>query len=312
MAVMITGGSGLLGSWLAREFSANGEEVISLDTVHKEFDYLNGISGRVSFVRASVLDFPRLVQVCRQYGGRISGVIHTVALMAGPSFVENPHEGVSLNIQGSLNMLELCRIFEIEKYLYVSSGAVYGEVDRDAAEDTHHMHPGDLYGASKAAAELIGEQYANHYGIDYRCVRPYFFFGPGRLPSEQTHLFKNLLGPLQGLRDLRLEKGADQKLGFTYVKDVSRGTYLLYTAAAPRHRTVNIASDEAVAFTEMVRLAKQFSSRPTEVYLGPGKLLPRGELLDISVARRELGFEPEYGVERAMKEYAEWVRKNAP
>jgi nucleoside-diphosphate-sugar epimerase len=310
MAVLISGGYGLLGSWLTYEFTTHGQEVIVLDVVRKNLDYLEELDERITYVEANVLDFPRLVEIFTKYRDKISGIIHTIAVMATPSFWRDPHRSLNLNIMGTVNTLEIARLFHIDKYLYVSSGAVYGELEENAHEEKHSPHPSDLYGASKASAEFIGQQYANHYNIDYRCVRPYFFFGPGKVPSEQPFLFKNLLGPLEGLEGLHLEKGADQKLGFTYVKDVAHGTYLLYNAKDPRHHTMNIASEEAVSFLEIVRLARIYSDTPTDVQIGPGKLFPRGETLDISIAKEEFDFSPSYGIEDAMKEYAEWIRKN--
>jgi nucleoside-diphosphate-sugar epimerase len=215
-----------------------------------------------------------------------------------------------MNVMGTVNLLEAARIFDVKKFLNVSSGAVYGEVDESANELRHPMNPTDLYGASKAAAEHIGRQYANHYGIDWRCARPYFFFGPGKFPSEQPFLFKNLLGPLEGLDGLRLEKGTDQRLGFTYVKDTARGVALLYRADSLRHTTMNFSSEVPVSFSDMVRLAQKYSAKPTEVKMGPGKLFRRGETLDISLAKEELGFRPRYGVEEGMREYADWIGRN--
>ncbi len=310
MAVLITGGYGLLGSWLGYEFASEGEEVIIVDVVKPELDYLEAVKDNIVYEHASVLDFPRLVEIGNRYRGRIGGIIHTVAAMATPLFWAQPHQSINVNIMGTVNVLELTRLFGIKKFLFVSSGAVYGKLDENAHEISHYMRPGDLYGASKASAELLGQQYENHYGIDFRCARPYFFFGPGKFPSETPFLFKNLLGPLEGLKGLRLESGADQKLGFTYVKDTALGTYLLYRSERPHHKTVNISSEVPVPFTEIVRLAKKYSDRPTDVHVGPGKLFPRCETLDISIAGEELGFRPRYSVEEGIKEYAEWIQKN--
>ncbi len=310
MAVLITGGYGLLGSWLVYEFAHRGEEVIALDVVQKRFDYLGGLEGKVVYEYASVLDFSRMVNVFERNRNRIEGIIHTVAAMATPDFWAIPHGSINLNIMGTANLLELARLYNIKKFVYISSGAVYGEFNGKAHELNNFPRPSDLYGASKASAELLGQQYENHYGIDYRCIRPYFFFGPGKFPSEQTFLFRNLLGPLEGLAGLRLEKGADQSLGFTYVRDTARGTHLLYEARNPVQKTVNIASEDPVTFPEVVRLAQKYSPTPTEVVLGPGKLFPRGETLDVSIAKKELGFRQLYGIEEAMKEYAEWIQRN--
>lgn len=310
MAVLITGGYGQLGSWLAYQFASRGKEVIALDTVDKDLDYLKEAKGRITFIQADVLNFSKLVEIFIQYKDKIEGVIHTVAITADPSFYGDPYHGLDLNLRGTINMLELARLFKIKKLLYVSSGAVYGEAKDRPGELTHPLHPADLYGASKAASELIGKQYENHFGLDFRITRPYFFFGPGRLPSEQTQLFKSLLGPLESLPNLKLEKGAEQRLGFTYVEDIAWGTYLLYQAENPKYKTVNICSEEPVSFLEMVRLAQKYSDKPTPVKIGPGKLFSRGETLDISIAKKELGFHPRYSVEEGMKEYARWVRGN--
>jgi nucleoside-diphosphate-sugar epimerase len=308
MAVLITGGYGQLGSWLASEFAKAGEEVLILDVVKRRIDYLEEVENRIEFVPASVLDFPRLVAAFMDRP--VDGIVHTAAIMATPEFWGNPHASLSMNVMGTVNLLEAARLCGIRKFLFVSSGAVYGEVEGNPSELATPMNPSDLYGASKAAAEQIGRQYSNHYGVDWRCARPYFFFGPGKFPSEQPFLFKNLLGPLEGIQGLRLEKGADQRLGFTSVRDTARGVHLLYTAEALRHDTYNFASEVPVFFTDLARLAQKYSRRPTEVRIGPGKLFRRGETLDISLAREELGFEPRQGVEDVMREYAEWIEKN--
>jgi len=309
MAVLITGGYGLLGSWVARDLAEQGHDVILLDVVKRDLNYLEPVAKMVRFVGASIMDLPRLTELFREQEGKIDGIIHTVAVMATPEYWSNPHAGTDINIMGTVNMLEMARLFGVVKFLYVSSGAVYGVFTGRAHEERNPPQPGDLYGASKAGAEMIGRQYEHHYRIDFRCVRPYFFFGPGKLPSELPHLFTMLLGPLESLTGLKLEKGSEQRLGFTYVKDTAKGTSLLYTAVEPKHKTYNIASEEPVSFQQMVALARKYSPRPTAVDMGPGIFFPRGETLDIALAREELGFEPEYSVEEGMKEYAEWISR---
>ncbi|MFQ6066237.1 MAG: NAD-dependent epimerase/dehydratase family protein [bacterium] len=310
MAVFITGGYGQLGSWLSYRFAEEGKEVIVLDVVDKNLDYLKKVKDKIRFICASVLDFAKLTEVFIRYQEKIEGIIHTVAVTADPALWGNPHQGLAVNLTGTINMLELARLFKIKKFVFASSGAVYGKVRDNPSELTHSLHPSDLYGASKAAAELIGQQYENHFGLDFRSARLYFFFGPGRLPSQQTQLFKTLLGPLEGLPNLKLEKGADQKLGFTYVKDAAYGTYLLYKSRSLQHKSINISSERPISFLEMISLAQKYSDKPTQVQIGPGKLFPRGETLDISLAKEELGFSPQYTVEEGMREYARWVKKN--
>jgi len=79
MAVLITGGYGQLGSWLAYQFASQGKEVIALDTIDKNLDYLKKVKSKITFVRADVLNFSKLVEIFIQYKDKIEGVIHTVA-----------------------------------------------------------------------------------------------------------------------------------------------------------------------------------------------------------------------------------------
>lgn len=310
MATLITGGYGLLGSWLAYQFAKEGEQVMIVDTRKRELDYLSQVEEKITFIPADLLNLPKLTEIFAQNKDKIEGIIHTVSLMPSPYFKANPYTAVRVNVGGTVNMLEMSRIFEVKKFLYISSGAVYGEVKDRPSETVHPLNPSDFYGATKASCEMIGRQYEENYGLDFRSARPYFFFGPGRLPSEQTHLFKRLLGPLEGLKGLELEKGTEQRLGFTYIKDIALGCYLLYQKEYLTHKAVNIATDKVTSFPDMVSLAQKYSDTPSEVNIGPGKYLPRGETLDISIAKKELGFEPQYSAQEGMREYAEWVRKN--
>lgn len=306
--VLITGGSGLLGSWVTYYLVEREKPVIVFDLQRREQEYLKDRKDCIVFFRGSVLEWSHLVALFREFP-EIEGIIHTPAVMASPRYWNDPYPSTLLNVVGTLNLLECARLFGVPKFLYVSSGAVYGETRDNPGELTHPVNPSDLYGASKASGEYLALQYGNHYGIDVRIVRPYFFFGPGLLPSEMTPVFRTLLGSLEGLDDLVLERGRDQRLGFTYVKDTAWGTVLVYERDNPPHRIYNIATSEVTSFPDLARLAQKYSDIPKEVHLGPGKLFPRGETLDSTLAREELGFVPRYRMEEAVAEYAVWVKE---
>ena len=106
-----------------------------------------------------------------------------------------------------------------------------------------------------------------------------------------------------------MEKGADQKLDFTYIEDAARGTAMLYQAKAVKHSIYNIATGVPTSVGRVAELAQQYSSFAVKVELGPGELMQRCEALDISRARTELGFEPKYSVEEGIKKYAGWMKE---
>jgi len=308
MAVFITGGHGHIASWTAYLLAKEKTEVIIYDTNPIAPDYLGEVSTKVRFIRGDVMDLPALTGVFQQYKDEIDGLIHTVAVM-GEFVQKNPHGNVILNIGGLLNVLEMARIFGIKKVLYTSTGAVYGAAEGTASEDKNPPNPADLYGATKVSCEYLGSQYESNFGIDFRICRIYFVYGPGKLPSRFINLYKVAFGALEGLEGLKLEKGADQKLDFTYVEDVARGVVLLYNARDLKHKIFNIATGVGNSVGKVAELAHKYTHFPVEVEIGPGRLMPRCEALDISRAVQELGYQPCYGLEEGVRLYADWLGK---
>jgi nucleoside-diphosphate-sugar epimerase len=308
MAVFITGGHGHIASWAAHFLARKGEHVVLYDINPVTPDYLNDVSKNITFIKGDVMDFPRLTDVFKQYKGEIDGIIHTVGIM-GEIVLENPHRNVQLNIGGTHNILEIARLFEIPKVVYTSTGAVYGAVAGTVSEDQYPPNPSDLYGSTKASCEFLGLQYASAFGFDFRISRVYFCYGPGKLPSRFIRLYRLAFGALEGLEDLKMDKGADQKLDFTYIEDAGRGTALLYLAKNLNHNIFNVATGVPNSVGKVAELAQKYSPFSVRVELGPGKLMQRCEALDISRAKEELGFEPRYSLEEGIRHYADWMKK---
>ena len=206
-------------------------------------------------------------------------------------------------------MLEIARLFDIPKVVYTSTGAVYGALPGIATEKAHQPNPADLYAATKVSCEFLGRQYANTFGIDFRISRIYFCYGPGKLPSNFIRLYQLAFGALEGLLDLRTDKGSDQKLDFVYIEDAARGTALVYQAEKPKHSVFNIATGISTSMGDVVKLSQKYSRFNVDVELGPGKLMQRCEALDISRAREVLGYEPKFNLEEGIQRYADWLYK---
>jgi nucleoside-diphosphate-sugar epimerase len=205
-------------------------------------------------------------------------------------------------------MLEIARQFEIPKIVYTSTGAVYGAVNGIVSEDRYLPNPCDLYGSTKAASEFLGQQYANAFGLDFRISRVYFCYGPGKLPSRFIRIYQLAFGALEGLEGLTMDKGADQKLDFTYIEDAARGTAMLYQAKSPKHSVYNIATGVPTSVGKVAQVAQTFSPFKVKVKMGPGELMQRAHALDIGRAKKELGFEPRYDIDTGIKKYAAWMK----
>ena len=305
MAVFVTG-CGLIGYWIVKGLIAQGEDVILYDIRPPKI--VEQDLQKITFIKGDILDYPRLVEVFQKYGSRINGIIHTVGIIAGSQFIENPYRNATINIIGTLNVLELARVFKIKKIVYTSTCGVYGGGEGPFIESKTPINPTDLYTASKASSELLGFQYMNHWKIDFRCARLYFVYGPPALPSSRSLVIKVLFGPLEGLDNLKLDSGADQQIDFIYAKDAMKAVLLIYNEANPTSRIFNIGGGKAYKLSEVVSIVKKYSSAAS-IEIGPGYLFPpRGSNVDISLAKEKLGYEPEYTLEEGISEYAEWLK----
>jgi nucleoside-diphosphate-sugar epimerase len=209
---------------------------------------------------------------------------------------------------GTVDMLEAARIFGVDKFVYISSGAVYGPRE-DTPSESDPMAPGDLYGAAKASAEFFGLQYGNEFGVDFRSVRVYFAYGPGRLPSELYPLYNAVFGCLEGRTEIELSAGADQAIDFTYVRDIARAVVLVHDAPKLKHRQYNATSGVCHRLPELIERVSRIAGKPVSMKIGPGKIMPRGPSLDSSRLREELGFAPEYDLDKGVNEYLDWIRQ---
>jgi nucleoside-diphosphate-sugar epimerase len=307
MAVFITGGHGHIGSWAAKHLAAEGQDVILFDTNPRAPDCLQGLEKRITFIRGSVLVFPQLTEAINRHRDAIDGVLHTVGVM-GEMVLANPYANVQLNLTGTHNVLEAVRQFEVPKYVFTSTGAVYGEVPGVVAEGDHLPNPSDLYGATKTSCEYLSLHYANSFGFDCRISRVFFCYGPGKLPSTFIRLYQMAFGALEGLLDLKMDYGGDQKLDFTYIEDAARGTAMLYDATEVDHRIYNIATGVPRSIADAAALSQQHSPYDVRVEMGPGVLMKRCEALDIDRARKELGYAPRYDLESGVEAYARWMQ----
>ncbi|GHC32740.1 NAD-dependent epimerase/dehydratase family protein [Aidingimonas halophila] len=312
MAVLITGGLGHVGSWVAYQLAKQGKRIIICDMAAGHFDnmdldYLQEVRDQLVLESVDVLDYHAMFETLLRYRDELEGVIHSVSVIAGPHFPKRPFKHISINATGTLNLLECCRILGIKRIVNMSSGAVYGDAPGGQTEATPYKAT-DLYGATKIAGELYGIQYSETYGMDVRNARLFFVYGPGKRPSHMHPVYQALFGPLEGMDDIQSDNGADQALDWTHVQDTARGIVLLFQKDHVSERNFNISSGVTVDHRELVDHVADTIGKRAKVTLGPGPFAGRGSPLDISLARRELGFDPVYtDIKAGLADYRRWL-----
>jgi UDP-glucose 4-epimerase len=311
MKVLITGGLGVNGAVTARLMVEDGLRPVLMDN-RMDLTLMGDIKDRVDIVIGDICDQAALENAFDGFG--ITHIAHLAALMPEPAEA-NPRLGVKVGADGTINILEVARAKNIKRVVFTSSKAAYGEITGDYAPPTckpvredHPRIPADLYGSIKVCCEELGRYYRETYGIEFIALRFVSIYGPGK---EARHGPLSFYGQLiekarEGAKWV-IPQGGDQLNDAVYVGDVGRSVYLALKAPAPSEWTFNIGTGRASTPREFLdAAAKLFPDHRIELGSGPSKLGRSKQsycVFDISAAKRNIGYEPAYDVERGVKDY---------
>ncbi len=307
---MVTGGLGFIGSQVCRDLAERGERVLVFDKFREgEIEFLKKIrmpdvGDGVEFVSGDITDFPFLFETVKDRGVR--KIVHTAAITFIPTAVEKPSLTLNVNTVGTFNILEASRILDLEKLVYISTSSIYGDFQYTPADEKHPINPKDIYGATKAAADRLTASYHSTYGLPAAIVRTSSVYGPGDL---EKRVAKNFIeNALQGI-PLEVQGGGVQRRDFSYVKDVARGIVLTLESKRSDGEVFNITGGTDHSIMELALTVKTFIPQAEIKETGARAVDVKRGRLDISKAKKILGYAPLYDLEKGIREYVEWTIK---
>ena len=317
MKVLITGGMGVIGAEASRRFVREGHRPI-IFARHRDEWLIRDILEEVDIELGDVLDMPRLLDVIKRH--RVTHIVHAAAFVGAVS-AANPALSVQVNVMGMVNVLEAARAFDVARVVYTSAKGVYGPVLGEYGAPIYKPVPEDLaknpkriYDSAKLMAEQIGLYYQAHMGVDVVVLRFATTYGPGKTARHgkmgvTSQIVEN---PFNGL-PFRLAQGGDEKDDFIYNKDSAHGIYLACTAENPNSRVYNIGTGVGVTLNDIARVIRKHLPR-ADIEIGPGLNFlgmpyPASSVYDISRARAELGYAPQYDLERGIADYLESLER---
>lgn len=226
-AVLVTGGSGFIGTWVLRELLAQGLRPVVIDQQANaaRWDRILGDRAKdVTFIAGSLLDQALLTRVRDEFS--IAHIIHLAALLT-PDCQRDPYLGCQVNVLGSTAIFELARTSagRIGSLSYASSYAVYGPEADDGSWQgaTDKNRPPSFYGAFKLAVDGIAEQYWRHFGIRSAGIRPHVVYGPERTVGLTAGPSLAARAAVEGNA---FTIGYRATLGYDYVEDVAKAFVL--------------------------------------------------------------------------------------
>lgn len=231
---LITGGTGLVGIYLARQLLADGEEVVLFQRRAELPRGAADLAGRVEIASGDVGEWAHVLEAVRRY--RVHCIYHAAAILSAPCEA-SAATGFRANVVGTMNVLEAARLLGVPDVMFVGSGATYGlaNIAPRVTDDTP-QRPENMYATTKLCAELLGRQYQRQYGVNFRGARYAMVVGPGR---QITHHYGDWSGVIertaQGLPHT-VHADPDCPCAYIYVKDAVRALVDLRRANASRLR----------------------------------------------------------------------------
>jgi nucleoside-diphosphate-sugar epimerase len=300
MSILVTGGLGLLGRQTLELLAAAGRVAVSYDRAAPAGDTVAG----VEYVTGDLNDYPHLVETVRRH--EVEAIIHTAAASGPMVRAEAPFEVCQWNIMGTVAVYEVARLFGLRRVVYCSSNAVYGHTGRGPVTEESPLHPLSVYGATKAAGELLGESYAAQFGLDVLALRLGHVFGPRR--ATQCYVREMVRNALEGGATVYPDGGA-QASHLIYIKDAAAALVAALDAPAPQHRVVNVSLERTYTRRELGAVVADLVPG-ARIEFGPGTWphVDQQAALDLARLREALGIVPAYTLETALAEYVAWLR----
>lgn len=334
MKVLVTGGAGFIGSHLCQSLLEQGQEVVIVDDFN---DFYNPQIKRENILglldnpifklyEADIRDYARIQEIFEQE--KVKVIIHLAARAGVRPSLEQPILYEEVNVKGTLNLLEMSRLYGITNFIFGSSSSVYGINSKlPFSEEDPIATPISPYATTKRAGELLCYTYSYLYQLPVVCLRFFTVYGPRQRPEMAIHKFTRQIYTGQ---EITLFGDGDSKRDYTYISDIIDGvhramklnpacppSYPLYPPPAgdraiklnPPFEIFNLGGSRVVELKYLIELIESSIGKRAKI-----KYLPEqpGDVpityADISKSHNLLGFQPKVKIEEGIDRFVQWYK----
>ncbi len=313
---LVTGGAGFIGSHVVdRLLEQNPAKVIVLDNFDEFYDpqikranvARNLDNQAFRLIEADIRDYAALKQIfSEQY---FDAIIHLAAKAGVRPSVSEPRAYTEVNVNGTMNLLELAERNGIKKFIFGSSSSVYGPAATPPFQEDAPLAPISPYAATKAAGELLAHSYSHLHGMRIVCLRFFTVYGARQRPDLAIHKFARLIAsrsPIQIYGDGAAERD------FTYIDDILQGVMAAIDYDATPFEVINLGESQTITINRMIELLEDALGQRAIIEWRPPQ---PGDMplthADITKAKNLLGYQPTTPIDVGIKKFAEWYKSGA-
>lgn len=305
--VLVTGGAGFVGRHLVRGLRDRGHEVISFDVASDLLGSTDGDPGSTDgnsyrSVSGNLGDAMRLYEVL--VDAEVTTMVHAGALADLDQSRANPVATVQANVLGTAHVLEASRRADVGRVVYISSEAVYGIIEGDVPVDEEApLRPISVYGATKAAGELLLQSYRTGYGIEATSMRLAEVYGPGLRFAQPV---RDMLRAALFGSPYVSATGSQQPVNLVYIDDVVAAIVAATETGRPLQEAYNVSDGREHTFGSIASAVRALLPAG-EIRLGEGSgdSRLRQPPWDLTAIAADLEFVPRWPLEKALAVYAD-------
>ncbi len=312
MQVLVTGGAGFIGSHVCETLLKRGDQVTIVDDLNDFYspsikhNNLKDISktGNYNFYQYDIRDAKKMREVFYQI--KPDAIIHLAARAGVRPSLLSPILYEEVNVIGTLNLLELCREFPVKNFVFASSSSVYGINSKlPFSENDPINQPISPYATTKRTGELLAFNYSYLYKIPITCLRFFTVYGPRQRPEMGIHKFVRKV-----INDEVIEVYGDgnSKRDYTYIDDIVNGVIAALDKPNP-FMIYNLGESSPISLSDLISIIEEVIGKKAKLKFLEDQL---GDVpvtfADISLAQRELGFEPKVDLKTGLANFVRWYK----
>ncbi len=306
MKYLVTGGAGFIGSNIARHLLQDGQEVRILDNFSSgRHENIADLEGKVEMIEGDIRDYWTVIKAVKG----VDYVLHQAALPSVPRSVENPLTSNSVNIDGTLNMLEVSKNAGVKKFVLASSSSVYGESEELPKHEGMTPSPLSPYAISKLTGEYYCQVYWQLYGFPTVSLRYFNIFGPHQDPASQYAAVvpRFITSLLEDKQPVVFGDGA-QSRDFTYIDNCVAANILAATSDKIVGDVFNVACAGQYTLNELLDILREIIGVDTPAKYDPER---PGDIKHSYADVRKLikfGYDPKVDFKEGLKRTVEFFK----
>jgi UDP-glucuronate 4-epimerase len=310
MHIFVTGGAGFIGSHLVEKLLDHGHSVQAIDN----FDpfYSRGVKERnlksasehpnFQLIETDILNRQGLSEIFNSSNFDI--VVHLAAKAGVRPSLEDPSGYYQVNVQGTLNILDMCKNYKVKKLIFASSSSVYGNNKKVPFSESDSVDfPISPYAATKKAGELLCHTYHHLYGINIFALRFFTVYGPRQRPDLAIHKFFH---KIYNNEKISLFGDGSTARDYTYIEDILEGI-ISCVELIKGYEIINLGESVPISLMDLISKIESISGKTADKGFSP---MQPGDVkqthADISKAKRLLDYDPQTDLDKGLTKFKEW------